>query len=119
MDPAAVEDEDAEARSPLADVRSASPPPPPPALPDADDSQSVKVAVRIRPFLARERADRSTSCVTVLSESEIIMGAEGAQRQFTFDQVLDEEATQELVYTTCVRCAVPLRALAYACARRR
>jgi len=77
---------------------------PPPLAPSSlATEQAVKVAVRVRPLLQKEIVDRSTTCVAVLSPTEILMGAESAEgRQFTFDHVLGEESNQEDVYRLCV-----------------
>jgi hypothetical protein len=39
--------------------------------------------VRVRPLLAREKLEQATSCVTSLSDKQIILGSD---RAFTFDR---------------------------------
>jgi hypothetical protein len=58
------------------------------------------VAVRVRPLLARERLEQATSCVTSLSDKQIILGSD---RAFTFDRAYGDAAQQESIYNECVR----------------
>ncbi|KAH9259434.1 hypothetical protein BASA81_002477 [Batrachochytrium salamandrivorans] len=59
----------------------------------------VAVAVRIRPLLGKEQVDRCTTCVEVLSETELLMGGD---KQFTFDHVYSSLAEQSTVYEESV-----------------
>ena len=43
----------------------------------------ILVQVRVRPLLAREKLEQATSCVTSLSDRQIILGSD---RAFTFDR---------------------------------
>ena len=60
------------------------------------DASSVKVAVRIRPQLAKEIIDACKICITKTpGEPQTWLGNNKA---FTFDYVYDTESTQENVY---------------------
>lgn len=63
--------------------------------PNGDDS-SVKVAIRIRPQLAREQIEGSRICTFVTTgEPQITLGKE---KQFTYDYVFDIDNSQADVY---------------------
>jgi kinesin family protein 4/21/27 len=69
----------------------------------ADASSSVRVAVRVRPLIAREKVERSSECISVLeNEKQIVIGK---QKSFTFDHVFAPYATQAEIYEQSV---VPL-----------
>ena len=56
---------------------------------------NVKVVVRLRPILPRERLKKCEKCVRVLKErNQIVLGP---SRGFVFDDVLSEESTQREV----------------------
>ncbi|XP_054974007.1 kinesin-like protein KIF21A isoform X1 [Sorex araneus] len=64
------------------------------------DESSVRVAVRIRPQLAKERIEGCHICTSVTpGEPQVFLGKDKA---FTFDFVFDLEAPQEHVYSQCV-----------------
>ena len=56
---------------------------------------SVRVCVRIRPFVAQEMAEQAVSCVHVPpnDENQLIVGKD---RQFTFDHVFPSDAEQSV-----------------------
>ncbi|KAL6259324.1 hypothetical protein P5V15_009240 [Pogonomyrmex californicus] len=65
----------------------------------ADDS-SVRVAVRIRPQVAREVIDMCRICTQVpQGEPQVFLGPDKA---FTYDYVFDTQASQSTIYETCV-----------------
>ncbi|CAI5736437.1 unnamed protein product [Peronospora destructor] len=67
-----------------------------------DDAASVRVAVRIRPLIGREKVDRCDECVSVLEEeNQIVMGK---NRAFTYDYVFSKYAQQSDIW----RCVDPL-----------
>ncbi|XP_077862276.1 kinesin-like protein KIF27 [Saccoglossus kowalevskii] len=60
----------------------------------------VKVVVRVRPLVPKEKLHNHQVCVKVLSSSnQIIIGKD---RVFTFDNVLSAKSTQDESYKTCV-----------------
>ena len=60
------------------------------------DESSVKVAVRIRPQLAREIIDACKICITKTpGEPQTWLGNNKA---FTFDYVYDTDSTQDQIY---------------------
>ncbi|XP_013411509.1 kinesin-like protein KIF14 isoform X1 [Lingula anatina] len=71
-----------------------------------EDSCGVTVAVRVRPFNARELADDKVRCVVKMDENETIVTQENGQvNNFTydfsfwsFDQIQGEFASQEYIY---------------------
>ncbi|XP_011860622.1 PREDICTED: kinesin-like protein KIF21A isoform X3 [Vollenhovia emeryi] len=66
----------------------------------ADDS-SVRVAVRIRPQVAREVIDMCRICTQVpQGEPQVFLGPDKA---FTYDYVFDTPVNQGTIYETCVR----------------
>ena len=81
----------------------------------AEDT-AVRVAVRVRPFVPKERLEQCRPCVrTLCEEGQIIIGKD---RAFAFDYVFGEESSQEQVFeAACVplvqRCfqGCPLRGL--------
>ncbi|KAL3841390.1 hypothetical protein ACJMK2_019542 [Sinanodonta woodiana] len=66
-----------------------------------DDDSSVRVALRIRPQLAREKIDMCQVCTNVVhGEPQVMIGKD---KSFTFDFVFDLEVTQETIYHSCVK----------------
>ncbi|XP_064175327.1 kinesin-like protein KIF21A isoform X2 [Anguilla rostrata] len=63
------------------------------------DESSVRVALRIRPQLAREKIEGCHICTSVTpGEPQVTLGKDKA---FTYDHVFDMDAGQEAVYTHC------------------
>ncbi|XP_046330087.2 kinesin-like protein KIF27 isoform X1 [Haliotis rufescens] len=61
---------------------------------------NVRVAVRVRPLLPKERLGGDQMCVQVLrNTNQLIVGKD---RAFTFDHVFNHKTSQEDVYQTCV-----------------
>jgi len=77
---------------------------PAPALPLREvplrEETNVRVAVRVRPLLPRERAANLCSSVTVEPESKQVIV--GNRRAFAFDMAFDVDSTQETVYSQSV-----------------
>lgn len=71
---------------------------------DQADKKSVKnrvrVAIRVRPMIARELVTHDRTCVDYLSKNEIVIGGD---RQYKFDRVFRETSTQDEVYEESVR----------------
>ncbi|XP_060268747.1 kinesin-like protein KIF21A isoform X21 [Ovis aries] len=66
----------------------------------APDESSVRVAVRIRPQLAKERIEGCHICTSVTpGEPQVFLGKDKA---FTFDYVFDIDSQQEQIYTQCI-----------------
>ncbi|XP_061061875.1 kinesin-like protein KIF21A isoform X6 [Eubalaena glacialis] len=64
------------------------------------DESSVRVAVRIRPQLAKERIEGCHICTSVTpGEPQVFLGKDKA---FTFDYVFDIDSQQEQIYTQCI-----------------
>ncbi|KAH3886113.1 hypothetical protein DPMN_010114 [Dreissena polymorpha] len=65
---------------------------------------NVKVAVRVRPLLPKEKVTGDDMCVRIIpSTNQLILGKD---RSFTFDEVLSPKATQEELYSVCVESLV-------------
>eukprot|EP00105_Crassostrea_gigas_P031496 XP_011454206.1 PREDICTED: kinesin-like protein KIF27 isoform X3 [Crassostrea gigas] len=65
---------------------------------------NVRVAVRVRPLLPKERVSGEEMCVrTMPSSNQLVLGKD---RGFTFDYVLSSKTTQEEVYKSCVESLV-------------
>ncbi|XP_053372080.1 kinesin-like protein KIF21A isoform X4 [Clarias gariepinus] len=63
------------------------------------DESSVRVALRIRPQLAREKIEGCHICTFVTSgEPQVILGKDKA---FTFDHVFDMDTEQDTIYSNC------------------
>ncbi|KAJ8299260.1 LOW QUALITY PROTEIN: hypothetical protein KUTeg_023320 [Tegillarca granosa] len=66
-----------------------------------EDDTSVRVALRIRPQMAREKIDMCQVCTSVIpSENQVLMGKDKA---FTFDYVFDMPTPQDVIYSDCVK----------------
>ncbi|KAM6153332.1 kinesin-like protein KIF21A isoform 1-T1 [Erethizon dorsatum] len=66
----------------------------------APDDSSVRVAVRIRPQLAKEKIEGCHICTSVTpGEPQVFLGKDKA---FTFDYVFDIDSQQEQIYTQCI-----------------
>ncbi|XP_016007192.2 kinesin-like protein KIF21A isoform X13 [Rousettus aegyptiacus] len=66
----------------------------------APDESSVRVAVRIRPQLAKEKIEGCHICTSVTpGEPQVFLGKDKA---FTFDHVFDIDSQQEQIYTQCI-----------------
>ncbi|TYZ58965.1 hypothetical protein PybrP1_001825, partial [[Pythium] brassicae (nom. inval.)] len=67
-----------------------------------DGASSVRVAVRIRPLIGREKVERCDECVSeVEAEAQVVMGK---NRSFTYDYVFGKYAQQSDIW----RCVEPL-----------
>ncbi|XP_039617035.1 kinesin-like protein KIF21A isoform X2 [Polypterus senegalus] len=63
------------------------------------DESSVRVALRIRPQLAREKIEGCHICTFVTpGEPQVILGKDKA---FTFDYVFDIDTQQDVIYSNC------------------
>uniref|UniRef100_A0A8C9W313 Kinesin family member 21A n=1 Tax=Scleropages formosus TaxID=113540 RepID=A0A8C9W313_SCLFO len=63
------------------------------------DESSVRVAVRIRPQLAREKIEGCHICTFVTpGEPQVVLGKDKA---FTYDYVLDMDTQQDRLYASC------------------
>ncbi|KAI9516950.1 Kinesin-like protein kif21a [Dissostichus eleginoides] len=63
------------------------------------DESSVRVALRIRPQLAKEKIEGCHICTYVMSgEPQVFLGKDKA---FTYDHVMDMDSHQESIYTNC------------------
>ncbi|XP_068168195.1 kinesin-like protein KIF21A isoform X3 [Antennarius striatus] len=63
------------------------------------DESSVRVALRIRPQLAREKIEGCHICTYVMpGEPQVILGNDKA---FTYDFLFDMDSQQDAIYTTC------------------
>ncbi|KAM4569730.1 kinesin-like protein KIF21A [Odontesthes bonariensis] len=63
------------------------------------DESSVRVALRIRPQLAKEKIEGCHICTYVMhGEPQVFLGKDKA---FTYDYVLDMDSKQETIYTNC------------------
>ncbi|XP_045409982.1 kinesin-like protein KIF21A isoform X6 [Lemur catta] len=64
------------------------------------DESSVRVAVRIRPQLAKEKIEGCHICTSVTpGEPQVFLGKDKA---FTFDYVFDIDSQQEQIYIQCI-----------------
>ncbi|XP_051485924.1 kinesin-like protein KIF21A isoform X6 [Apus apus] len=64
------------------------------------DESSVRVAVRIRPQLAKEKIEGCHICTSVTpGEPQVFLGKDKA---FTFDYVFNIDSQQEEIYTQCI-----------------
>uniref|UniRef100_A0A2K6F5T6 Kinesin family member 21A n=1 Tax=Propithecus coquereli TaxID=379532 RepID=A0A2K6F5T6_PROCO len=64
------------------------------------DESSVRVAVRIRPQLAKEKIEGCHICTSVTpGEPQVFLGKDKA---FTFDYVFDIDSHQEQIYIQCI-----------------
>ncbi|XP_038200194.1 kinesin-like protein KIF21A isoform X8 [Arvicola amphibius] len=64
------------------------------------DESSVRVAVRIRPQLAKEKIEGCHICTSVTpGEPQVFLGKDKA---FTFDYVFDIDSQQEQIYRQCI-----------------
>ena len=61
----------------------------------ADHSSSVKVGVRIRPLLSKERSQSASQTLSVLNENSVSFKGQ----QFTFDHVFSDKLTQCDLYS--------------------
>ncbi|GLE05226.1 hypothetical protein PINS_up014226 [Pythium insidiosum] len=72
-----------------------------------DDNASVRVAVRVRPLIGREKVERCDECVSVVEpERQVVMGK---NRAFTYDYVFSKYAQQSDVWC----CVEPLAAATF------
>ena len=67
----------------------------------ADDNSSVRVAVRVRPQLAKEIIDACKTCVNKTPEEPQVWM--GSNKAFTYDFVYDIESTQHEIYEDTVQ----------------
>ncbi|XP_063074225.1 kinesin-like protein KIF21A [Engraulis encrasicolus] len=63
------------------------------------DESSVRVALRVRPQLAREKIEGCHICTFVTpGEPQVMLGKDKA---FTYDFVFDMDTTQDAIYANC------------------
>ncbi|XP_034061433.1 kinesin-like protein KIF21A isoform X4 [Gymnodraco acuticeps] len=63
------------------------------------DESTVRVALRIRPQLAREKIEGCHICTYVMpGEPQVILGKD---RSFTYDYMFDMDSQQETIYSDC------------------
>ncbi|XP_042267803.1 kinesin-like protein KIF21A isoform X7 [Thunnus maccoyii] len=63
------------------------------------DESSVRVALRIRPQLAREKIEGCHICTYVMpGEPQVILGKD---KSFTYDYMFDMDSQQDGIYSTC------------------
>ncbi|XP_047189320.1 kinesin-like protein KIF21A isoform X7 [Scophthalmus maximus] len=63
------------------------------------DESTVRVALRIRPQLAREKIEGCHICTYVMpGEPQVILGKDKA---FTYDYMFDMDSQQDAIYTSC------------------
>uniref|UniRef100_UPI0037E81144 kinesin-like protein KIF21A isoform X6 n=1 Tax=Semicossyphus pulcher TaxID=241346 RepID=UPI0037E81144 len=63
------------------------------------DESTVRVALRIRPQLAREKIEGCHICTYVMpGEPQVILGKD---KSFTYDYMFDMDSQQDGIYTTC------------------
>ncbi|XP_037623411.1 kinesin-like protein KIF21A isoform X6 [Sebastes umbrosus] len=63
------------------------------------DESSVRVALRIRPQLAREKIEGCHICTYVMpGEPQVILGKD---KSFTYDYMFDMDSQQDVIYSTC------------------
>ncbi|KAM8862141.1 kinesin-like protein KIF21A isoform 3-T3 [Synchiropus picturatus] len=63
------------------------------------DESSVRVALRVRPQLAKEKIEGCHICTYVMpGEPQVILGKDKA---FTYDYIFDMDSQQESIYSTC------------------
>ena len=68
--------------------------------PAPSTSENVRVAVRVRPFVAKEKLEQQAACLRVLrAERQVVIGKD---RAFTFDHVFGEDGAQAQVYEEAV-----------------
>ncbi|XP_072233172.1 kinesin-like protein KIF21A isoform X2 [Leuresthes tenuis] len=68
------------------------------------DESSVRVALRIRPQLAKEKIEGCHICTYVMpGEPQVVLGKDKA---FTYDYVLDMDTQQETIYTHCTEALI-------------
>ena len=58
----------------------------------------VKVAIRVRPFIEKERHENG--CIDFRSDAELVIGGD---RSYKFDRVFREDSPQAAVYEQCIR----------------
>ena len=64
-------------------------------------SDSVTVAVRVRPLLARDVAEGARECLRkVVGESQLVLGVD---RAFTFDHVFEPDEPNGSVFESCAK----------------
>ncbi|XP_074489827.1 kinesin-like protein KIF21A isoform X7 [Sebastes fasciatus] len=63
------------------------------------DESSVRVALRIRPQLAREKIEGCHICTYVMpGEPQVILGKD---KSFTYDYMFDMDSQQDIIYSAC------------------
>eukprot|EP00743_Colponemidia_sp_Colp-15_P008614 GILK01009374.1.p1 GENE.GILK01009374.1~~GILK01009374.1.p1 ORF type:complete len:1490 (-),score=407.64 GILK01009374.1:108-4577(-) len=70
------------------------------AGPGTYDTMNVRVAVRVRPVLPKEKAEKCAECVRVLEGNQVVIGA---NRSFTFDYAFQHNSSQSRIYEQTVR----------------
>ncbi len=55
------------------------------------DEGNVRVALRIRPLVAKELVERCGECIRRVDKTQVVMGAD---KFFTFDHVFDQKSSQ-------------------------
>ena len=64
----------------------------------ADDDEAVRVALRIRPLIPKERIDQCRHCMHAFPEDRQVVLLGGKERRFAFDFVFAEDSAQPQIY---------------------
>lgn len=73
-----------------------------------EEGTSVRVVVRVRPFLPQESEEKSVECVFVRSELQQVQV--GQSKTFTFDRVYDSRTEQARLFVVAAFVIVVLSA---------
>lgn len=65
---------------------------------DKGSDCSVRVVVRVRPFVPREKAEGCQDCTRIVDGRELVVGN---KRRFTYDRVYDQDSQQASVRGVC------------------
>ena len=63
------------------------------------EESNVKVIIRVRPFIKREKKLKDTKCVEINNDdNSIIIQSGDKKKQFTYDEIFDEKSDQDQVF---------------------
>lgn len=66
-----------------------------------EGGENIQVCLRIRPLNITEKGRNDTKCLEVKSSNQLIYNNKSTHRNYSFNLILNEEATQEDVFYNC------------------
>eukprot|EP01083_Nonionella_stella_P173136 596324_1 len=72
---------------------------PAPSIPFGTEQSNVRVIIRVRPFISREKKLNDTKCISINdANNSIIIQNNDKKKEYTYDKILDQSSSQTQVF---------------------